>query len=235
MSTVTCPFCQHENSSGTRFCSECGSSIYLKICPSPECGKISHIDALVCETCGQPFPNKNPAQTETTKTEESAGHREHGNPVLAADKEKPRSSALPLVMMAIVAGGLPMLWINRAHLPTPKTWQSSTSDVAKTESIASTPAAPAPIVAPPPASVNSVQPSLPDKADPPSLVAPDETPSKPSKTEDTKKTDQTKRIAKTQSQKTSETPRPKESKTPPPPCTEATIALGLCNAKQQAK
>ncbi|MBK7767748.1 MAG: zinc ribbon domain-containing protein [Sulfuritalea sp.] len=120
MLATKCSFCQHENSPGSRFCAKCGSPMHLKICPNPQCGKVSDVTAEVCESCGQAFPK---IALAPVRAEAPADSKQPATPPAPARAGKSRMPAWPLVMMAIVAGGLPLLWANRAQLPTPKTWQ----------------------------------------------------------------------------------------------------------------
>ena len=241
MPAMKCPFCKHENVSGTRFCAECGFSMHLKICPNPQCGKISNVAVAACEFCGQAFPEMAPA-AETT-TVEPAGRPAPGSvPEVAATKDKPRTAAWHLIAVAIVAGGLPLLWANRASLPTPKTWQVSTQDATKVEGSAPAPIGkmkppivpeliPAPTPAPAPA--DSAAPSSPASAQAPASGV-DQSKPAPQDTADIKNKDPEAppRTADT-SKKVAKTPSPKKKETRP--CTEATAALGLCDPKRLGK
>jgi len=240
---MKCPFCQHENVTGTRFCAECGFSIHLKICPNPQCGKISDVGVAVCEHCGEAFP-KVATAPETTIVAPAVSPKQGSVPGSAAGAagDKPRTSAWPLIMVAIVAGGLPLLWANRASLPTPKTWQGSTQDAPKVEGTA-----PAPIgkMKPPvvpelaPASTQaSTGSAAPSSAAPASTPASDVDQYKQTPTgsaeiakKDPEVSPRTGDAGKETAKKPARTPSPKK-KEPPRPCTEATAALGLCDPKR---
>ena len=197
MLTTQCSFCHKDNVPGTRFCAECGSPLHLKVCPNAACGKVSDATATVCPSCGQTFPTIDlvaPTKSATAGAVPSA-----------QAETKSSSSAIPLIIVAIVAGGLPFLWINRAALPTPKTWQSSS------------PAQPA--VAPPAAPSNPLPP--PQAVANPVAPAPEAEPAKPVEPAPEKQTAKaaTKPPAKP-------VPKPKQE-----PCTEAAIAMGICKGK----
>lgn len=228
--------------------------MHLKICPNPQCGKISEVSVPVCEHCGQAFPKVEAApETATVVPAASAAQgNPPGNVAGPTDKGKPRTAALPLIMVAVVAGGLPLLWANRASLPTPKTWQGSAPDATKVEG-----AAPAPIgkmkppvvpeltsaptsaatQAPPQAPADSVVPSSSSAAAPSSAVdqykptptvaaeATKEVPEAPPQAGD---------ASRKTAKKVAKTPSPKK-KEPPRPCTEATAALGLCDPKRSGQ
>lgn len=229
---MKCPFCQHENISGTRFCAECGFSMHLKICPNPQCGKISDVAVAVCEHCGQAFPKVDSAPD--TATVAPASSPIPGNAAGSVAGDKPRTSAWPLIMVAVVAGGLPLLWANRASLPTPKTWQVSTQDATKVEGAAPAPIGkmkppvvpeltPAPTSAPtqppPQGAADSAVSSAPAPAQAPATGNVDQGSPKPVPAESAKKV--------------ARTPPPKKQETRP--CTEATAALGLCDPKRSGQ
>ena len=226
MLATKCSFCQHENLPGSRFCMKCGSPMHLKVCPNPQCGKVSDVTAEVCESCGQAFPKIALAPARAEAPTES---KEQPKPPAATATGKSRIPAWPLVMMAIVAGGLPLLWANRAQLPTPKTWQVD-SDPPKIRA-ATGPAIPAqkPPSAPPdavppapPASVETAAPGVPAPGSASNAESPGNASSQvrqPTTGKSSKKTTK-------KSRKKAEAPRP---------CTEAVAALGLCDPKQAAK
>lgn len=227
---MKCPFCQHENISGARFCAECGFSMHLKICPNPQCGKISNVGVAVCEFCGQAFPKVDLAPDTTTAA--PAGSHAPENVPASVVKDKPRTAAWPLIAVAIVAGGLPLLWANRSHLPTPKPWQVSTPDATKAEG-----AVPAPVVkspppiapAPIPAPADSAVPSSPALVQAPAPAGVDQNSPRPNpETADiTTKAQEARLEADDTPKKAAKAPSPKK-KPPRRPCTEAMAALGLC-------
>lgn len=216
--------------------------MHLKVCPNPQCGKVSDVSTAVCESCGETFPRITLVSPGTASAEAPAGSPQQGTAPTAAEEGKPRVPAWPLVMMAIVAGGLPLLWANRAQLPTPKTWQVNPADAAKTGgtspgSVALTPPPAVSAQTPPPApAANTAPPPLPPA--PVQAAAPSEAdPGSPGPSADT--ADDTKNQARRQA--TGETAKkaakaPPAKKTEPPrPCTEAVAALGLCDPKQAEK
>lgn len=227
MAVIVCPFCQHENTSGTRFCAECGCSIHLKVCA--KCGKISEVDAEVCASCGEAFPKIALVPKMTGKTGESVptpAKRESG--ATGAGAAPSRTAAWPLVAIAIVAGGLPLLWANRAQLPTPKTWQIGSPEATKPpEPVLApqlVPAAPSP---PPPPASSPVR-SEHDSVKPAGSAAPD----------DRVPSQKPRQTAGQASKEPTKAPRPPKKKAfaePATPCTEAAVALGLCKSVKQGK
>jgi hypothetical protein len=63
MSLFHCPFCEHDNPAGARFCNECGSPLYLK--PCPQCEAVNDSAALQCFQCRATLP-KDDAEREAT-------------------------------------------------------------------------------------------------------------------------------------------------------------------------
>lgn len=116
MFAVNCPYCQHANKRGARYCADCGAALHLK--PCPKCGKVDDVTATQCVNCRTAFPPI-----------ELADYRADGEPATATGKAaatdgggdagRPTLRAGPLIIIAIVAGGLPFLWMNRERLPTP--------------------------------------------------------------------------------------------------------------------
>lgn len=220
MLATKCSFCQHENLPGSRFCVKCGSPMHLKVCPNPQCGKVSDVTAEVCESCGQPFPK---IALAPALAEAPVAGKEQATAPPVVRPPKSRMPAWPLVMMAIVAGGLPLLWANRAQLPTPRTWQIE-PDAVKTPAatVAQKPPAAAADVAPAPAPapIPAAAPNDPDPGATPSSGAAEASgKAKPASAKPTKQTSKKER----------------KKAEPPRPCTEAVAALGLCDPKQVEK
>lgn len=230
MPAIICPFCQHQNKSGTRFCSNCGCSIHLTICPNPECGKISEVGAAKCAHCGQPFPNSSDASDGSGGIAGSDGN--HGADSAATVKENTRTAAWPLIMVAIVAGGLPLLWANRSLLPTPDPWKGNAPETTKPTHVVppTIPLTSAPVT---PALIPQATPTGPNAA-PPSAGT-----SKASQTPTTTNnpaaaSNNSPAKARNAQKKVRKAPVAKSTE-PPRPCTEATAALGLCDAMQTGK
>jgi hypothetical protein len=264
MFATQCQFCRHDNVPGARFCADCGSPLHLK--PCPKCGKVDDVAATACYACGTEFPPIATAPVAAaqpaTPQPDTAGPASRppasvaaaAQPAPAARKPvKPRSAAWPLVLVAVLAGGLPLLWMNRANLPLPQAWRPG--DSAETSRPAAPtlpirvpppagsatppldaphPAPPAPVVAPlppspPVAPVSTIAPPEP-------AVAPPPAPSKPEAAE-----------KKAPPRRSAERPRPAaEAKEPAPApapaprpvvqeCTEALAALGLCDPRKNGK
>jgi hypothetical protein len=211
MFAVQCSFCQHENVPGARFCAECGSPLHLRVCPNPDCGKVSDVNATRCEHCGTVLPKIALAEpgASTGDATPAAAPAQDSQPA-----KKSAIAAWPLIIVAIVAGGLPLLWFNRAYLPAPKPWQG---DAAKPPTAPLTPPLappvenkPVPAPEPPPA----IEPAQPVAAEPPK---PEEAKAKSAR--------ETKKIRQAAA----------SPEQPPRPCTEAVAAVGLCDPKQATK
>lgn len=212
--------------------------MHLKVCPNPACGKVSDVGAAMCESCGQPFPKMTLVPADAAAAAEAGGTPASASqdtvPIRA---DKARMPAWPLVMVAVVAGGLPLLWANRAQLPTPKTWQVTLPDAGKPGA-----AAPASVAPTPPVAVN-VAPTVPPAAavaPAPTLAAvPDAedaaTPKSNADSADDSAKSQTQRPATGHTaKKVAKAPPPKKTE-PSRACTEAVAALGLCDPKQAGK
>ena len=219
--------------------------MHLKICPNPQCAKISDVGVAVCEFCGQTFPKIELAPEPIPAG--PAGSPAPANAPGPVTKDMPRTAVWPLIMVAIVAGGLPLLWANRSSLPTPKPWSASTPEATTNKGDASAPLATikppvvpeltatptlTPIPAPPQSPADSAVPSSPAPVPTPASGVDKNKPT-PSGTADNKKKapevplqtgDTPKKIVK----KVTKTPSAKK-KEPPRPCTEAMAALGLCD------
>lgn len=141
-----CPNCQHDNKPGERFCAACGVPLDLK--PCPVCGKVDSVKATVCAGCGAHFP----PLSSGPYLDESGTHE--GAPEVAVPSmvSPPRSTmrALPLIIVALAAGGIPMLWLYRNAMPVPKAWQPQGA-------IVETPSSAPPVVVVPPAPTPSAR------------------------------------------------------------------------------
>jgi hypothetical protein len=115
-----CPNCQHDNKPGERFCAACGVPLDLKPCPA--CGKVDDVKARICTGCGAAFPpvSLTLGDDESLATE-LARPRSVSPPVVAPPSSPIR--ALPLIIVALAAGGIPLLWLYRNNIPVPKVWQ----------------------------------------------------------------------------------------------------------------
>jgi hypothetical protein len=144
-------------------------------------------------------------------------HQEPGPAPVAA----PANRALPLILVAIVAGGLPLLWMNRAHIPMPKAWQIGGPNAAGSAVPVPPPLAPTAVPQAPPTSSVPVAPVAP--VTPVAAVTP-EPATRPVTT------------AQAAKPKPARPARPaKEAKPESRPCTEALAAVGLCDPKAAGK
>ena len=201
--------------------------MHLKICPNPQCGKISDVGVAVCEFCGQAFPKIALAPEAATAVPAASPAPE--NVSASAVKEKSRTAAWPLIAVAVVAGGLPLLWANRASLPTPKPWQASAPDATKAEGAVPPPVAKIkPPVVPELTSAPTQVPAPADSVVPSSSPAPIQ---EPASADITKKAREARLQTDDTPRKAAKTPSPK-MKEPPRPCTEAMAALGLCDPRR---
>jgi len=120
MILLHCPNCEYENKPGERFCASCGVPLDLKPCPS--CGKVDSVKATVCTGCGAAFPPIDPAHVaENTSATADRSHA-NGPPLVLPPTTVIR--AWPLIVVALTAAGLPLLWVYRDIMPLPKAWQS---------------------------------------------------------------------------------------------------------------
>lgn len=207
-----CPNCQHDNPPGERFCAACGVPLDLK--PCPVCGKVDSIKATVCSGCGAHFPPLPGVLT----GEPGSPEKPHAKPTPAVVTPPPTAMrALPLIVVALAAGGIPLLWLYRNTMPVPKAWQAPTGTQA---------AVPAPI---PPVKQEPVPPPQPTRVAPPSVVeeaAPP--PAKPAA-----KPAASARPAAKAAKPAAESP-PAQAAKPAQgaaDCTEALAAVGLCDPK----
>jgi hypothetical protein len=122
-----CPNCQHDNKAGERYCVSCGVSLDLK--PCPKCGKLESVRATVCTGCDARFASG------------LAGSSDDDLPATTAPVGGMR--AVPLIVIALAAGGIPLMWLYRHEMPVPKAWQVAPPALAPA-SIAATAPAPLP-------------------------------------------------------------------------------------------
>lgn len=110
-----CPNCQHDNKPGDRYCGSCGEMLDLRTCPT--CGKVDGVKATVCTACGTRLPPE--------PVEPIAAADEDPETAAPAQASPPTSviRPLPLIVIAVAAGGIPLLWLYRQNIPVPKVWQ----------------------------------------------------------------------------------------------------------------
>ncbi len=174
MLLIQCPSCKHDNTPGERFCAVCGVPLHLKPCPA--CGKVDHVSTKICSGCGAAFPPLAPTHYVTEDDPQAAAdmaREDLGQPggnavagagtVPSAPKQVVASGAWPLIVVALAAGGIPLLWMNRANLPLPKAWQIQGPNATGS---AITPATP-PLLTP---ATATAPPAPPAKADPAPVV-----------------------------------------------------------------
>lgn len=133
MFAIRCPYpyCQHENKPGARFCADCGAPLHLK--PCAKCGKVDDVTATVCSSCNTPFPpiklaeygSMDAAQASPVLVKAIPAEVEAATSTTSGRAEKASThGAMPLIIIALFAGGVPLLWMNRGQMPTPG-WQGS--------------------------------------------------------------------------------------------------------------
>ena len=100
MSLIRCPYCEHANSEGARFCSACGGALHLA--PCPHCGAVLDVtNTTVCYQCHRPVPGQGtydltpPPPAVEPETPSSAPAIERAAPFAAPGDEKPPASAAP--------------------------------------------------------------------------------------------------------------------------------------------
>lgn len=228
-----CPNCQHDNPPGERFCAACGVPLDLK--PCPVCGKVDNVKATVCAGCGAHFPALSGGHVGDSSVE-AAPTRKPIPPVVAPPPTTIR--ALPLIVVALAAGGIPLLWLYRNTMPVPKAWQGQNPGV-------EAPTAPAPQVVPPAAPAPALIPLPPKPIQQPVVqAAPPEEPAKPPVPVAAKPAMPAKHAAKpaaraappqdsaSASASASAAARPAAPAAPATTeCTEALAAVGLCDPK----
>lgn len=239
---IQCPSCLHANTPGEHFCAACGVPLHLKPCPT--CGKVDDAAARACSACDAVFP----ALAEDQYV--LADDVRHSAPVVTArpadeDRAAPvappsqPNRAWPLVIVALVAGGIPFLWMYRANMPLPKAWQVPGQNAAGS---AVTPAS-LPVTLPPAASVAgagsvSAEPAAQSKDPPP--VAGAAVAAIGDATAQAGQAQTTAAGLPAANRKPVAKPAAKPAKpvmarpAPPGPCTEGLAALDLCNQNQDS-
>lgn len=245
MFAIRCPYpyCQHENKPGDRFCADCGAPLHLK--PCAKCGKVDDVTAKVCSSCNTPFPpielaeygTVDAVQATPTPAKDISAETKAAAPTTPGQVNKtPTHGAMPLIVIALFAGGVPLLWMNRGHIPTPG-WQNNGAGKPGVVAPSLPQNAPhsvtPPHINPPPPSIGS-PPSIPAPSPtvavpvPESISAPQEAATAPSNTRP--KAAPAKAESKT-GKANKEVAATKSSRS----CTEAVAALGLCDPKQSIK
>jgi hypothetical protein len=220
-----CPNCQHDNPPGERFCAACGVPLDLK--PCAVCGKVDNIKATVCTGCGAQFPDLSTLLGSEAKADAPVAAK----PIPPLVSPPPTTMrALPLIVVALAAGGIPLLWLYRNTMPVPKVWQAQPSTPEAT-----VPASQEPKLAPTTTtasgqispSAGASAPSVPPSAPPTPLVTEKPEPAAPAPAD---KPVAPPKPASKPATKVSSTPTaPKPATTPAASeCTEALAAVGLC-------
>jgi hypothetical protein len=240
MLLIHCPNCEHDNTPGERFCAVCGVPLDLK--PCPQCGKVDQLTAKVCSGCGATFPpivlahlddSASQAAPPVMRTEDSQKPIQESAQPQAAP---PGNRAWPLILVALAAGGIPLLWMNRAYMPLPKAWQIQGPNAAGSAAVSGSAPAPQPQV---PAAAPVLAPAAPIADQPASDRAPETVP--PATAHD-KAAAATRPTAPKHRTPNAAQPRDTGKQTTAPaataparPCTEALAALNLCDPKAAQK
>jgi hypothetical protein len=229
MFAVVCPYCTFRNERGARFCADCGAPLHLK--PCPKCSKVDDVMVRQCLGCGTAFP---PIELYDPETGESIGAPppvEEDAPAVAATKSVRHTyGAGPLIAVALVAGALPTLWMNRHLFPQPKAWQSGTvKPPARIEAPASQPAPQIPTPAAVPVQPEPVATAAPAETAPQAAALPADAAAKPKEKKTGSRQGEKKRT-KESAEASADTPSEAAR-----PCTESLVALGLCDRSQIQK
>jgi len=231
---IQCPSCLHENSPGEHFCAVCGVPLHLKPCPA--CGKVDEAAAKTCSACGATFPalaqnqyvpaddvRPPPSDSVARASEPSSTPSPVTGPAIPPASA---NRAWPLIIVALVAGGIPFLWMYRANMPLPKAWQVPGQNAAGSA------VAPAPL---PSVAVPPLAPAV--AGDTPSAKA---TPAATAVPADEAKTAQPGTVVATRRPNAKPVAKPAAKPVPvgqtgqPGPCTEGLAALDLCDPNRQS-
>jgi len=121
-----CPFCEHKNRAGAKFCNECGSP--LSLAPCKRCGAINNLMDPECQRCGAPLlrpraPGE-PAQAESEFARAGGESRTLEQDIALIEQglrelgQAPGSPTLPdLAVAAQVKQGAPELVQEDSTLP----------------------------------------------------------------------------------------------------------------------
>lgn len=179
MFAIRCPYpyCLHENKPGARFCADCGAPLHLK--PCAKCGKVDDVTAKVCSSCNAPFPpiklaeyaSADATQAPPSPVKDIPTDTKAGAPTAPGQVKSSTHGAMPLIVIALFAGGVPLLWMNRGHIPTPGSLGSEVGNA----NVTAPPSAPysPPLVTPPqviPPSITESGPAI--QALSPTIAAP---------------------------------------------------------------
>ncbi len=223
---IQCPSCLHENSPGEHFCAVCGVPLHLK--PCPKCGKVDDAAAKTCSACGATFPVL--AQSQYVLSDDvrlPASDDVARHPEVPPAPSPSANRAWPLIIVALVAGGIPFLWMYRANMPLPKAWQVPGQNAAGS---AVAPASLPSVAAPPTASAVGGDATSAAKATPADQVHPaDETKTAQPGTVVAARRPLVKPVAKPAAK-----PVPVGQTGQPGPCTEGLAALDLCDPNRQS-
>jgi hypothetical protein len=225
MLLIQCPNCHHDNIPGEQFCAKCGVPLNLR--PCPQCGKVHPLTETVCSGCGAAFPSIAPEQIHHDGKAAKPWRRTAPSPAgdgSAAHRQT--TGAVPLIVIALAAGGIPLLWMNRAYIPLPKAWQIAGPNATGSAVAPSVPAVMAPAPAPAVA-------SAPVPQEPPAKQETAVVPEPPHVATPTPKPAAGMTHGVARAHNASQPPEPDDRVTatsePTRPCTEALTALGLCN------
>lgn len=234
MFAIKCPSCQHDNTPGEHFCAVCGVPLHLKPCPN--CGVVDHVTAKVCSACGTTFPPIALAHSSATIDPVAPPN---GVAAPRASNKVTVNRAWPLILVAVAAGGIPLLWMNRANMPLPKAWQfqspsaagSTVAPAPPTKLAPATPVA-APVPAQDPAATSADQTTAGRDTD--GAVKPEPPPKKTAAAQARRPKAHAHPARPASSQEEAE-PDAAAKEAAPRACTEAVAALGLCDPKQDRK